>query len=219
MLKGQAQSGTKGSIANTLRRKRFEIVRQMIDAMDESAPILDVGGTDWYWESMGYHQSSHPIILLNTKVVPPRFSNMTCILGDGRDLSRFRDGEFQFVHSNSTLQYMTTLEAQQSMAKEIRRVGQSYYVQAPNYWFPLETHFLFPGFQWLPERLQVALLMRRSLGWYEKHRDVEQARTTVRSIRLVTQSEFTSMFSDAKILTEYFLGWPKSFVAYKPLAI
>ena len=195
--------------------KRFEIVRGMIDRMDREAPILDIGGTEWYWESMGFINSSHPIILLNAEVAQPRSRNVICLQGDARDLSRFREAEFQFVHSNSTLQYMTTLEEQFAMAKEIRRVGRSYYVQAPSFWFPVETHFLFPGFHWLPERMKIAIVMRFALGWFDRQGDVEHARTTVRRIRLVTRKEFGRMFDDAQIIIERYFGWPKSFVALK----
>jgi len=216
-LKSQGQSGIHGSIANRLRRKRFDIIRGMIESIDKDAPILDIGGTDRYWEVMGLTNSSHQIILFNTEVVAPRFLNMVSVLGDGKDLSRYRDGEFQFVHSNSTLQYLRTVEDQFAMAREIRRVGRSYYVQAPNFWFPLETHFLFPAFKWLPEEIQIWLAMNYSLGWYDRQECAERARATVRGIRLTTRREFAKMFDDAHIATERFLGWPKSFVARKDL--
>ena len=37
-----------------------------------------------------------------------------------------------------------SLEQQRIFAKEIARVGQRYWVQTPNRWFPIEPHLLTP---------------------------------------------------------------------------
>ena len=52
------------------------------------------------------------------------------------------------------------------MAAEVRRVAPAYWVQTPNFWFPMEPHFLVPGWQWLPERTRISILQRRpSARW------------------------------------------------------
>lgn len=50
------------------------------------------------------------------------------------------------------------------MAREIRRIGKHYFVQTPNCLFPIEPHFLFPGFQWMPSFLKVILIRHYNLG-------------------------------------------------------
>ena len=50
------------------------------------------------------------------------------------------------------------------MAAEVRRLAPVYWVQTPNFWFPMEPHFLTPAWHWLPVDLRVAMLRRRALG-------------------------------------------------------
>ncbi len=214
-LRELGRSDKAESLAYRLRGARFRFVRAMIGELDPGAPILDVGGTTDYWNTMGHRDPSHPIVLLNKTKESSSCPSITAMTGDARDLSRFADGSFALVHSNSTLQYMTSFDDQRRMASEIRRVGLSYYVQAPSFWFPLETHFLFPAFQWLPERIQIALAMKFALGWYERQTSLTAARALVRSIRLVTRAELSALFPDATIITERYFGWTKSYVALK----
>jgi hypothetical protein len=36
-------------------------------------------------------------------------------------------------------------------ARETVQVGRSYYLQTPNFWFPLEPHYGVPFIHWLPD--------------------------------------------------------------------
>jgi hypothetical protein len=103
---------------------------------------------------------------------------------------------------------------QKRMADEVQRVGRRYFVQTPNRYFPIEPHFLFPGFQFLPEAAQVFLLSHFRLGTYEIVRDRDYARTLVREIRLLSLSEFRRLFPQATIHRERLVGLTKSFIAY-----
>ena len=100
------------------------------------------------------------------------------------------------------------------MAKEVRRVGKRYFVQTPNKYFPLEPHFLFPLFQFLPINIRVLLLQNFRLGWFSKTPDQAKAREIVESIRLLDKREFISLFPNAELYEEKTFGMTKSFVAY-----
>ena len=71
------------------------------------------------------------------------------------------------------------------MAREVERVGRRYFVQTPNRYFPIEPHFLFPGFQFLPLAVQVGLVRRFALGYHEALPDRDEALEAVREIRLL----------------------------------
>jgi hypothetical protein len=101
------------------------------------------------------------------------------------------------------------------MAEEVRRVGKRYFVQTPNRYFPLEPHFLFPFFQFLPIKVRVWLLQNFKLGWIEKTPDLQKATEIVESIRLLGKREFLSLFPHAHLYEEKVFGMTKSFVAYE----
>jgi hypothetical protein len=98
------------------------------------------------------------------------------------------------------------------MARETRRVARAYWVQTPNYWFPMEPHFLVPGWQWLPESARVAAIRRRRLGWRGPVPDADEARESVREIRLMRRTELARMFPDATLRPERFGGLVKSWI-------
>jgi len=115
-LRELGRSDKAESLAYRLRGARFQFVRAMISELDPGAPILDVGGTMDYWNTMGHRDPSHPIVLLNKTKESASCPSITVMTGDARDLSRFADGSFALVHSNSTLQYMTSFDDQRCMA-------------------------------------------------------------------------------------------------------
>lgn len=100
------------------------------------------------------------------------------------------------------------------MATEVRRIGRSYYVQTPNRNFPIEPHFVFPFFQFLPVSMRVWLIQHFNLGWCERTPDYAQALVEVTSIRLLDRRECQTLFPEANIIEERFCGAVKSFVAW-----
>lgn len=100
------------------------------------------------------------------------------------------------------------------MAQEVRRVGKRYFVQTPNFFFPIEPHFLFPAFHWLPMSVRTWLVRHFDLGWYKKQADAAAARELVTSIRLLTKTELERLFPEGSIYCEKAFGLTKSFVVY-----
>ena len=69
--------------------------------------------------------------------------------------------------SNSVIEHIPP-PLQQDFANEISRVARRYFVQTPNRYFPIEPHYQFPFFQFLPRSLRQALNRRFTLGWQAK---------------------------------------------------
>jgi hypothetical protein len=101
------------------------------------------------------------------------------------------------------------------MASEIARVGKRYFVQTPNYYFPFEPHFLFPCFQFFPERLKIFMLRNFNMGWFTKCENTAVAKLLLEQNQLLKYSEFHSYFPTSDILTEKYLLLNKSFIAVK----
>ena len=87
--------------------------------------------------------------------------------------------------SNSVIEHLFTYEAQSRMAAELQRVAPRDWVQTPNFWFPIEPHFLVPAWHWLPEDARVAMLTRRGVGWAGRCPDPAFAREIVQQHRLM----------------------------------
>jgi hypothetical protein len=214
MFKRIADNRDQGSLAVEFRRKRFAFFQSLLNRLDRPVHILDVGGTESYWRTMGLDSGDRVFItLLNLTEHDVTLPNLTSISGDARKINA-RDASFDVIFSNSVIEHVGKSEDQRQMAREVMRVGKRYFVQTPNKYFPLEPHFLFPFFQFLPLKVRVWLLQSFNLGWFEKTPDEVTAREIVESIRLLDKSEFFSMFPNAAIYEEKILGITKSFVAY-----
>jgi len=202
------------SLITQLRRRRFVLFRSLLDRLPRPVRLLDVGGTQFFWEMMGFRgDDGLEITMLN--LMPswtrPGFHS---VVGDARDMRQFADQEFDIVFSNSVIEHVGEPEAQRRMASEIKRVGKCYFVQTPNRNFPLEPHFFFPGFQFLPLSTRIWLLRHFDLGWYKKIPDYNAARYEVETIRLLSRREVARLFPEGMLHEERFAGLTVSFVVY-----
>ena len=203
------------SLNNVYRRKRFRFFLSQLEKLKSDKPIsiLDIGGTQSFWEKMNFTDTElvH-ITLLNLHLEKTRFKNFSSIQKDACNLSGIKDKEFDIVHSNSVIEHLSTKENQQKMANEVRRVGKYYYVQTPDYSFPIEPHWVFPFFHYLPFGLRVFLT--RYLPLATTASDIETARRLVREVRLLTLEEMKCLFPEGKVFPEKIWGLTKSFTLY-----
>lgn len=207
------------SFSNRMRSRRFEKFAALIAAFPRPVRIIDVGGTELFWEQRGWAgRDDAEITLVNLEAVETRHSNLTSVAGDATNLEGFVDRSFDVAFSNSVIEHLFTWESQQAMAREVRRVARAYWVQTPNFWFPIEPHFLTPAWHWLPTDVRVALLRRRRFGQRGPYPVEAQARRMVEEIRLLTGSEMRRLFPEATIMRERFGGLVKSFVAHHGFA-
>lgn len=210
----------KEAISTYFRNRRFGFFRQFFDEVTEggkkSIKILDIGGTESYWKSMGFKLNAQSqIVLLNLYEAQVQEPGFTSIKGDACDLSGIADKSFDLVFSNSVIEHLYTKENQQLMANEVQRVGKSYFIQTPNKYFPIEPHWVFPLFQFLPFKVKVFLTQHFNLGHMSKTNDHAKAVELVKEVRLISKTEYQQLFKGANLFVEKFLGLNKSFIAYK----
>jgi len=215
LIKHLADSNDPWSLATRLRQRRFQLFKRLLQDVPRPVRILDVGGTQQFWERMRFiDEPNVHIVLLNLYPVQTNHPGFTSVIGDATDLKQFGNGEFDVVFSNSVIEHVGDFDNQKRIAQEIQRVGKRYFVQTPNFYFPIEPHFLFPGFHWLPVQVRVWLITHFNLGWYKKIEDVTVAQRTVQSIRLLKRKELRNLFPSAKIFCERMLLLTKSFIVY-----
>lgn len=215
LIKSLADNSSGESLATRMRRARFALFLSLLGTLSGHSRILDIGGTQEFWTLMtGGDPGDVDITLLNIEHQAVTSEKFTSAVGDARSMPQFPDRSFDVVFSNSVIEHVGSYENQKRMAGEVVRVGRRYFVQTPNKRFPLEPHFLFPWFQYLPSWARAQLVHRFDVGWYKRIPDYEAAKAEVDSIQLLTRRQFTALFPGSRLHVEKLAGLPKSFVAY-----
>lgn len=187
-----------------------------MDSLPRPARIIDIGGTQRFWETVGLAGSDDlHITLVNLRAEPTDFANITAEEGDATSLDRYADGSFDAVFSNSVIEHVGAPAGAEAMAAEVRRLSSRYYVQTPNRWFPIEPHYLFPGFQFLPVRAKTWLLRHLPLAWVGRIADPEEAERVAREVQLMSAADLHRLFPEATVERERILGLTKSIIAVR----
>lgn len=171
------------SLARRFREKRMRYFEQEFfraafgDALNNDPSriirILDIGGTYDFWNALAFRYLNRcEITLLNLEKRGNGESmpNVRFMAGNATDLSVFGDGTFDLVFSNSCIEHIGRFPEWRKMADGMRRVGSHYFLQTPNRHFPLEPHFMFPFFQFLPLPVRAWLFQHFDLGYFPKKR-------------------------------------------------
>ena len=212
-----ASSDNPQSLGFKFRRKRLQELEKLFFAHFEGVEkieILDVGGTDYFWQ----HSLllSHPgvrITLLNLHLEKTSHPAIQAVQGEATSMPEFGKDSFDLVFSNSVIEHLYTLENQQKMAAEILRVGKSHFIQTPNAHFPIEAHYALPFAQYYPKALLHFILTQTKLSRLKRWSPAEASQYQD-EIRLITKSEMRALFPGSALLKEKVLGLTKSFTAH-----
>ena len=212
-----ASSDNPNSLGYKFRAKRLQEFEKLFFSHFsgvEKIEILDVGGTAYFWQ----HSSllSHPglrITLLNLHPEETNHPALQAVQGNATDMREFKYGHFDLVFSNSVIEHLYTLEQQQKMASEIRRVGKSYFIQTPNAYFPIEAHYALPFAQYYPKAFLHFILTQTKFSRLKKWSSAE-ANQYIAEIRLLNSQEMKALFPGTSLLKEKVLGLTKSITAH-----
>ena len=200
------------SMAPTLRAARRQLLVERM-APEREERILDVGATEQFWYDTPY---AGRVTLLNLLRSAEDTGACRYVQGDAPHIP-FPDKSFGLVISNSVIEHVGDTAHMRRFADEERRVGERYWVQAPNRYFPVEPHFLFPGFQFLPYPLRRVVARHWPFSWlhhYGASREVIDAE--VRFLRLPSLGELRRLFPEVVAHREVVFGITKSFVMHTP---
>jgi SAM-dependent methyltransferase len=203
-----SRTRTWAATSDTVRRWRERRYRLFLELCEvgPDEPILDVGAGSG--GALARFNRTNPIVAVDLQPDTSEWlsaPNVDVRVGDGTKLA-FAAGEFGVAFSSSTIEHVPK-ELQETFASEIRRVGRRYFVQTPNRYFPIEPHYQFPLFQFLPHRVQRALNRHFTLGW--------QAKGSWEEITLLSSRQLKRLFPDAEIHRERVLGLTKSLMAVR----
>jgi hypothetical protein len=206
------------SFVNELRRNRANYFKHLLAKLETERviSILDIGGTYRYWQTVGLLDPEHyhiTILNLTTPDIPETDRGFSGITGDCLAME-FKDQQFDVVFSNSVIEHVGSRENQLRMADEIRRVGKSYYVQTPSYWFPLEPHSHIPFFQYLPRPARALLIWKFNISYFPRMPTYRECLVQSDSTIMLTYRQFRRIFPEATIIKERLFGMTKSYSAF-----
>lgn len=191
------------------RRRRMESFARLL-GITPSTTVLDVGGSAFNW---AYCPVRPQITILNLdKEIDAKGFRFIC--ADATQMP-FSCREFDVVFCNSVIEHLYDAEKQKRLAEEIARVGRHYFVQTPDYWFPIEPHYLTPFVQFVPHKLKSWVHRWATLrGWLDRP-DKHTCAQWTNEIHLLRASEMRALFPDASLVRERVLGWSKSLIAVR----
>ena len=187
--------------------------------------VLDLGGGDGSALAKLYPYPENIILASNEEDMirsgVKKFGLKDWLLVEEDGIIPLDAGAVDVVFCNSVIEHVTVdkkdqwsmksgarfkrlaLQRQSRFAGEIIRVGRKYWVQTPYRHFPLETHTWLPLVQYLPRLLQLQIIASCDRFWVKR---------TYPDFYLLSKHEARSMFPDAEIIFEKFLGIPKSLI-------
>jgi ubiquinone/menaquinone biosynthesis C-methylase UbiE len=115
----------------------------------------------------------------------------------------FPDKSFDLVFSNAVIEHIPGQQKQ--FAEEVTRVGKSWFVTTPNYWYPFETHYHLPFIQFLSRPLQREY--NRLLGTHIPKGQVQD-------LALLSTGQLQRLFPTSRVARVRVTFWPETLVAY-----
>ena len=197
------------ALAERMRRKRWSLVAEWFPQL-ESMRVLDLGGTAIYWTRAPIRPRH--VTVVNLFEAGEDGPGLTAIQGDALDAPNLLNGQFDVVYSNSLIEHLRGHAARLRFAEVVTSMAPAYIVQTPYRYFPLEPHWIFPGFQFLPTVVRSYIAPRWPLG-HTAGWDSRAASDEVMSTELLSRFEMGFYFPAARIASERVLGLTKSLFA------
>ncbi|MFE4588601.1 class I SAM-dependent methyltransferase [Streptomyces laurentii] len=123
-------------------------------------------------------------------------------------------GEFDLVVSNSTIEHVGGPSQRRRFVTAVDQLAPLHWVQTPYRYFPVEPHFLAPGFQFLPLAARAKLVRHWPLT-HSRPGTPEEGMDAVIGIDLLTRAEMRYLFPRSVILAERVAGLTKSLTAVR----
>ena len=172
--------------------------------------VVDLGGDVRSWRAACARPAHVTIVDISSDALKDPEPWMTVVQGDACERSTI-SGEFDLVFSNSVIEHLGGPRYRRDFAEVVHDLAPFHWVQTPYRYFPLEPHFLFPGFQFLPPFAKV----RVSSGWplSARHNQRVDHVAYVMDHELLTLTEMSALFPTSELIHERALGLVKSVIA------
>jgi hypothetical protein len=202
-----------GSVGQRKRSRRWEWLRETFPQI-ESMSVIDLGGTADSWLRAPVRPAALHVV--NLEPDPAEYADwIRTDQGDACDLpASILHGDYDLVLSNSVLEHVGGHAQRQRLADSVHALAPRHWVQTPYRYFPIEPHWLFPGFQFLPLAARAQLSQRWPLQ-HSRSANRDEGLRSAMQVELVSRTEMAFYFPDSTIRSERMLGAVKSLIATK----
>lgn len=192
------------------RLQKFDLFKAVFKPQPNDL-VLDIGATGSYFPLRTF-EDFYPyserivgggIALEEVKTAKQIYPFSNYVTFDGCDLP-FRDKSFDIVFSNAVIEHVLDKGRQAQFAREVMRVGKSWFVTTPNYWFPFDSYSYLLFLQFLPRSMQ-----RR---YKQLLAGVAGGQTL--DVALLSARRLQSLFPTSSITRIRVTLWPETLVAY-----
>jgi hypothetical protein len=201
------------SVGERYRARRWELLRTTFPDI-ESLSVLDLGGRVGMWLRAPFRPAT--IHIVNLQAPPPEVPEwMRVDQGDACALGpEITGSSYDLVFSNSVLEHVGGHAQRARFASHVRALARRHWIQTPYRYFPIEPHWLFPGFQFLPMKARAEISQRWPLVHFPSESRAANIRR-VMEVELISRTEMHAYFPDSKVISERTLGLTKSLIAVK----
>ncbi len=203
------------------RFRKIDVILRKIISKKGHALVLDAGGTGTYWNMLATDiRPKISVIILNLRSELDLYKDtidglsVQYLEGNACYMPEFSDEYFDLVHSNSVIEHVGSYRNMISFAEEVRRVGRAYYVQTPNFWFPIDPHYGRFFVHWFPDPIRIALFQVMSVGQAKKANFAE-AMKRGDDTKIISSGMMRKLFGDGRLEKERFLLMTKSITAIR----
>jgi hypothetical protein len=200
------------SIGERMRQRRWELLRSTFPDI-ESMSVADLGGTAQTWLRGPIRPASVHVINLQPDEAP-----VPWIRVDQADVcelpARIAGRHYDLVFSNSVIEHVGGYMQRMRFAEVTHKLADRHWVQTPYRYFPIEPHWIFPGFQFLP----LCVRGRIAQHWPLAHTRAvgsDGGRRAAMETELLSCAEMSYYFPHSELRFERFLGLVKSLVVAK----
>src|SRR5580704_15833581 len=197
-------------------RKRARRWEWFLEAFPEigAMSVIDLGGTAEAWLRAPVRPASLHVVNLEAQAAAGP-SWIRSDQADACDLpSEILDARYDLVYSNSVIEHVGGHAQRVRFAEAVHRLADRHWVQTPYRYFPIEPHWLFPGFQFLPMSARAQISYRWPLA-HTRSASVDDGLAEAMSVELLSRAEMSYYFPHAEIQVERLLGAVKSLIAVR----
>ena len=199
------------SLSGRARARRWSWLSQRFPALSDMR-VIDLGGVVGVWERAPVRPRE--VTVLNTFPQDGSAEWVRTVVGDACELpEELRGQRWDLVYCNSVIEHVGGHWRRAALADSVHALADHHWVQTPYRYFPIEPHWLFPGFQFLPVRGQAEVTRRWPFGAYRGLRDSEQAVGWSLATELLSRTEMQHYFPRSEIVDESVGPLIKSLIA------